>query len=261
MVGFSEAMAEEVKAESFMDKIEEKIHGQHDSPPAPEAVHHEKSGGGGSPRSLKDKVFRLFGRERSVHHVFGGGKLADIFLWRDKKLSGGILGGATVMWFLFELLEYHLLTLVAHVLIVAIAAFFLWSNALTIIKKSPPKIPEIQIPEKPFLQIVSALTFEVNRGLVVIRDIASGKDLKQFLSVIAGLWVVSILGKSFNFLTLAYIAIVLLFSVPVFYEKYDHKIDPLAEKAMFEIKKQYAVFDAKVLSKIPRGALKGKKMI
>ena len=43
------------------------------------------------------------------------------------------------------------------------------------------------------------------------------------------------------------------------YEKYEDKIDPFAEKAMHEIKKQYAVFDAKVLSKIPRGPLKEKK--
>lgn len=61
--------------------------------------------------------------------------VADVFLWRDKKLSGGILGGATVMWFLFEFLECHLLTLVAHSLIVGIGALFLWSNALAFINK------------------------------------------------------------------------------------------------------------------------------
>lgn len=61
--------------------------------------------------------------------------VADVFLWRDKKLSGGILGGATVMWFLFEYLECHLLTLVAYSLIVGIAALFLWSNALAFINK------------------------------------------------------------------------------------------------------------------------------
>jgi len=44
----------------------------------------------------------------------------------------------------------------------------------------------------------------------------------------------------------------------VLYEKYEDKIDPLAEKAVIEIKKQYVVFDAKVLSKIPLGALKAK---
>ena len=51
----------------------------------------------------------------------------------------------------------------------------------------------------------------------------------------------------------------MLHTVPVLYEKYEDKVDPFAEKAMHEIKKQYAVFDAKVLSKIPRGPLKEKK--
>lgn len=53
-------------------------------------------------------------------------------------------------------------------------------------------------------------------------------------------------------------AFVLLHTVPVLYEKYEDQIDSLAEKAMMEIKKQYAVFDEKVLSKIPRG-MKDKK--
>jgi hypothetical protein len=48
-------------------------------------------------------------------------------------------------------------------------------------------------------------------------------------------------------------------TVPVLYEKYDDHVDLFAEKALAEIKKQYAVFDAKVLSKIPRGPLKYKK--
>lgn len=51
----------------------------------------------------------------------------------------------------------------------------------------------------------------------------------------------------------------LLHTVPVFYEKYEDHVDKFAEKATIEIKKQYAVFDAKVLSKIPKGPLKEKK--
>jgi hypothetical protein len=53
---------------------------------------------------------------------------------------------------------------------------------------------------------------------------------------------------------------VLLHTVPVLYEKFEDKIDPLAEKAMIEIKRQYAVFDAKVLSKIPVASLKAKRV-
>lgn len=54
-------------------------------------------------------------------------------------------------------------------------------------------------------------------------------------------------------------AFVLLHTVPVLYEKYEDKIDPFAEKASIEIKKRYAVFDEKVLSKILKGPLKDKK--
>ncbi|CAN0841176.1 Reticulon-like protein B3 [Linum grandiflorum] len=183
-----------------MEKISEKIHGggsddsSSDTKAAPD-----------SPSSMKSKIYRLFGREQPVHKVLGGGKPADVFLWRNKKISTGVLGGATAAWVLFELLEYHLLTLVCHALILALAVLFLWSNACTFINKSPPRIPEVHIPEDPFLQLVSALRIEVNRGLVSLRDIASGRELKKFLFVIAGLWFLSIVGSWCNFLTLFYI--------------------------------------------------------
>lgn len=54
-------------------------------------------------------------------------------------------------------------------------------------------------------------------------------------------------------------AFFLLHTVPVLYEKYEDQMDDFSEKATIEIKKQYAVFDEKVLSKIPRGLLKDKK--
>ena len=47
-----------------------------------------------------------------------------------------------------------------------------------------------------------------------------------------------------------------MFVLPLLYEKYDDQVDAYAEKAMIEIKKQYAVLEDNVLSKIPRGPLK-----
>ncbi|KAL5718760.1 Reticulon-like protein B2 [Ranunculus cassubicifolius] len=255
-----------VKSESLMEKINEKIHGDDSSSSSSSDSDNEKKekkekseSSSSSPSSLQSGINRLFGRQKSVHKVFGGGKPADVFLWRNKKISAGVLGGATAIWVLFELLEYHLLTLVCHCLIFSLAILFLWSNATTYIKKSPPKIPNVQLPENTVVEVASALRKEINCAFSVLRDIASGRDLKKFLSVVAGLWVLSIVGGWCNFITLVYIAFVLLHTLPVFYEKYEDQVDTYAEKAMHEIKKQYAVFDAKVLSKIPRGPLKSKK--
>ncbi|KAF6154549.1 hypothetical protein GIB67_027822 [Kingdonia uniflora] len=247
---------EDVKSESFIEKITEKLHG-HDSSSSSDSDNDKPS----SPSGVTSAISRLFGRKKPVYHVFGGGKPADVFLWRNKKISAGVLGGATAMWVLFELLEYHLLTLVCHLLILSLAVLFLWSNASSFINKSPPRIPDVRLPEEPVMQSAAALRVEINRGLSVLRDIASGRDLKKFLAVIAGLWVLSIVGSCCNFLTLVYIVFVLLHTVPVLYEKYEDQVDAFAEKVMHEMKKQYVVFDAKVLSKIPRGPLKDKKKL
>jgi len=49
--------------------------------------------------------------------------------------------------------------------------------------RSPLHIPEVHIPEDVVLQLASGLRIEINRGFTVLRDIASGRDLKKFLLV------------------------------------------------------------------------------
>ncbi|CAA3014941.1 reticulon B2 [Olea europaea subsp. europaea] len=241
---------EEEKKEELMEKISDKFHG-HDSSTSDDEDEKKSS--------TKAKVHRIFGREKSVHKTLGGGKLADVFLWRDKKVSAGVLGGATAIWVLFDVLEYNLLTLVCHGLILALVILFLWSNASTFIKKSPPRIPDVNIPEKPVLKFASAWRIEINRAFSTLREIASGRDLKKFLSVsgpstsnleaITNLVISSaFLANCCDFLTVVYISTVFLCTVPVLYEKYGDKVDSFAEKAISELKKQYAVLDDKVLN-------------
>ncbi|KAK1392276.1 Reticulon-like protein B2 [Heracleum sosnowskyi] len=246
----------EPKVESVLEKITEKLHGD-DSCTSDSDDDKKES----TMEAVKNKVYRILGRDKPIHNVLGGGKPADIFLWRNKKISAGVLGFATAIWVLFELIEYHLLTLVCHAIILTLAVLFLWSNVSTFIKKSPPKYPEVFLPEDVVLGVAGALRIEINRAFAILRDVAAGKDLKKFLMVIAGLWFFSILGSCWNFLTLFYMSFVMLHTVPVLYEKYEDKVDALAEKAEAELRKRYAEFNVKVLSKIPRGPLKDKKVL
>uniref|UniRef100_A0ACD5VJT2 Uncharacterized protein n=1 Tax=Avena sativa TaxID=4498 RepID=A0ACD5VJT2_AVESA len=245
--------------ESMMDKISDKLHGDSSSSSSDSDDDKKKGSSSSAAAAAKAKIYRLFGREKPVHAVLGGGKPADLVLWRNKKISGGVLAGATAIWLLFEVMEYHLLTLLGHCLILSLATLFLWSNACTFINKSPPNIPEVKIPEDMIVNIARSLRYEINRGFSTLRDIGQGRDLKKFLIVVAGLWVLSVLGSCCNFLTLSYIVFVVLYTVPVLYEKYDDKVDAFGEKAMIELKKYYAIVDEKYLSKIPKGPLKNKK--
>uniref|UniRef100_A0A0E0JNQ1 Reticulon-like protein n=1 Tax=Oryza punctata TaxID=4537 RepID=A0A0E0JNQ1_ORYPU len=252
-------MAEHKEEQSMMEKLSEKLHGDSSSSSSDSDDDKKGSSSSSAAAAMKAKIYRLFGRERPVHAVLGGGKPADLVLWRNKKISGGVLAGATAIWLLFEIMEYHLLTLVCHCLILSLAVLFLWSNASTFIHKSPPNIPEVKIPEDLTVNIALSLRYEINRGLATLREIGHGRDLKKFLIVIAGLWILSVLGSSCNFLTLFYIVFVALYTVPVLYEKYEDKIDAFGEKAEIELKKYYALFEEKCLSKIPKGPLKDKK--
>jgi hypothetical protein len=55
--------------------------------------------------------------------------VADIMLWRDRNLSAGILAGATLIWFLFDVAEYNLVTLLCHIALLGMLVLFIWSNA------------------------------------------------------------------------------------------------------------------------------------
>ena len=205
------------------------------------------------------RSFRLLAEDTSVHKALGGGKTADVLLWKDKKTTAVVIGGTTVMWILFEVLDYHLLTLISHVMIGVLAILFLWSKATTFIKKSPPDIPVVQIPEDVAVNVVRAFRNDVNRALHLFREIAMGHDLKKFLGLIAALWILSEVGSCCDFLTLIYVAVLMLHTVPILYDKYQDKVDHFAGKAHTEACKHYEVLDTKVLSKIPRGPAKTKK--
>ncbi|KAJ0475923.1 hypothetical protein HanHA300_Chr13g0471231 [Helianthus annuus] len=175
---------------------------------------------------------------------------ADLLLWRNKKKSAGVLGFATIIWALFEMIEYHLLSLLCHILILVLGVHFLWSNTLNFIYKCP-EFPQVALDEDTVLEAASVLRHEINNALEVLREIASGKDLKEFLAVIAGLWIVSIAGSCCSLLTLVYTSFVLLHTVPLLYERHKEKADEYLEKAEAELKKQCEGLQEKVLSKIP----------
>lgn len=62
---------EETKGESLLEKISEKIHDHHSSSSSSSDSDNEKPS---SSPTINSKIFRIFGREKPVHKVFGGGK-------------------------------------------------------------------------------------------------------------------------------------------------------------------------------------------
>lgn len=210
--------------------------------------------------SVSAQMNRLFGREKPVHRVLGGGKSADVLLWRNKKISASVLTGATAIWVLFEWLNYHLLSLLFFTLVLGMLALFLWSNASGLFNRTPSKVPRLRLPEELFVNIGVTIGAEINRFLGFLQNVSTGGNLKQFLMVILSLWAAAVIGSWCSFLTVIYIGFVGAHTLPVLYERYEDQVDSFVYGLLDQLQHHYRKIDSSVLSRIPKGNFKGKKI-
>ncbi|WOH03389.1 hypothetical protein DCAR_0622786 [Daucus carota subsp. sativus] len=202
---------------------------------------------------------QLFSRERSVHALLGGGQVADVLLWRDRKVSSAIMAAVTVAWFLFEVVEYNFITLLCHIFITSMLVIFIWSTAADLFNWAPPQIPKIVLQDSSFRDV--ALTFHIkfNQLLSTFIYIACGNNLKLFAMAVLLLWLVSLIGNYISSLNLLFLGILSLETLPFLYERYQKEVDYFGGKVYRKMRKIYKKFDSTVLDKIPRGPINGKK--
>ncbi|RWR85791.1 reticulon-like protein B8 [Cinnamomum micranthum f. kanehirae] len=210
-------------------------------------------------KSVSAKMNKLFGRQKPLHNLLGGGKSADVLLWRNKKISLGVLASATAIWILFEWLNYNFLTLVCFALAVGMLVQFVWTNASGLLNRSSSKVPRLVLPNELFVNIGATVGTEINRFLQFLQDVASGRNLKQFIVVVASLWVAAIISSWCNFLTVVYVGFVAAHTLPVLYERYEDQVDSFVYNMLGQLQNQYKKLDKGVLSKIPKGNVRAKK--
>ncbi|KAF7034641.1 hypothetical protein CFC21_045628 [Triticum aestivum] len=196
---------------------------------------------------------RLFGRERPVHAALGGREAADIILWRRPKVSASILGAATAAWALFEVAEYHFLTLACYAAMIAMLTFFIWTNASAFMNLPVPRIPETILSERTAKQVILGLHRRLTWFVHRLYAIACGEDIKKFIMTVVSLYIASVVATCFSSLTLLYLVVLCTMTVPALYERYEHEVDHLVATGARDVRTHFAKMDSGVLRKIPRG--------
>lgn len=246
-------MPEKITAENLLSSIMETLADNAPKHKASSFFELERS------NSVSDQINRLFGREKPVHKILGGGKSADVLLWRNKKISASVLTCATAIWVIFEFLNYHLLSMVFFSLVLGMVTQFAWSNASSLLNRAPSKAPRLRLSEELFVNIGVFVGSEVNRFLGFLQDVACGGNLKQFLMIVFGLWAAAVIGSWCNFLTVVYIGFVAAHTLPVLYERYDDQVDNFIYKLLNQLRRHYRKIDYNLLNRIPKRNLKKKK--
>ncbi|KAA8541289.1 hypothetical protein F0562_025252 [Nyssa sinensis] len=203
---------------------------------------------------------KLFGRQRPIHEILGGGKVADVFLWKDKRVSTALLTGIGVIWFLFEVVEYNFVTLLCHIFITTMLVVFIWSKGAEIFKWPAPRIPGIILHESTFREVTSIFHAKFNQFLSNFLYIACGNDPKLFFLAIVSLWIVSVFGNYISSVNLLFFSLLCLETLPFLYDRYQDQVDYFAGRVNRQMRQTYKKFDSEFLQKIPRGPVKEKKI-
>ncbi|VFQ60041.1 unnamed protein product [Cuscuta campestris] len=190
--------------------------------------------------------------------MLGGGNVADLLLWKNKQVSAAMVIGVTLVWFLLEVEEFTVVSLLSYLSIFAMALLFLWSTASSLFDIwSPPDLEDVAIPES----TIKWLFGKLNKFLLTFYEVASGKDLRKFILAITVLWILSVIGNYFNFLNLVYTGFICLATIPAIYERYESDVNRLASKGYEDFKVLYEKSGLKAqFDKIPKKPLKQRKI-
>ncbi|CAN4107753.1 unnamed protein product [Withania somnifera] len=198
-------------------------------------------------------------RQSFVHHAFGGGRVADVLLWRRWHAGVTLLVSSTALWFLFERAGYYVLTFVADVMLLLVAILFFWAKSASLLNRPFPPIPDLEVHEESVVKAADMMRVWINHVLMIAHDIAIGGNLKLFIKVSLVLWLISYVGSFFSLLTFIYMGILFSLSVPLLYDKYQGQIDDKLIIAQKIIQTQYRKIDDNVLKKFSRSSNKEKK--
>ncbi|ESR49148.1 reticulon-like protein B16 [Citrus sinensis] len=149
--------------------------------------------------------FKLLNRHGTVHQFMGGGRTADVLLWKRRRVSFGVIVVATVAWLIFERSGLPFLSVCSDVLLLLIVLMFFRANFAAFRNKQLESLPELEVSEEMVNNAAASFRVKINYLLLMAHDITVGKDFRLFFQVVAYLWLLSAIGSYFSFFTLAYI--------------------------------------------------------
>ncbi|XP_059595125.1 reticulon-like protein B12 isoform X1 [Vitis vinifera] len=196
----------------------------------------------------------------SVSTTMKWSRVADVMLWRQKNLTVGILLVTLAAWVVFELSGYTLLSLVSSVFLLLVSILFLWAKSAAILNRPAPPLPNLYLSEEIVNEVAAFIRTRTNTLLQVSQDIALGKDSRMFFKVAAYLWLISVVGGLTDFLTLGYISLVIVLTVPALYERYEDYIDRYVMMGYRKLQLLYMKLDEECISKVQKWILEKRKL-
>uniref|UniRef100_A0A0H2UHX1 Reticulon n=1 Tax=Rattus norvegicus TaxID=10116 RepID=A0A0H2UHX1_RAT len=175
-------------------------------------------GGGGSPGACPALGAKSCGSSCAVH---------DLIFWRDVKKTGFVFGTTLIM--LLSLAAFSVISVVSYLILALLSvtiSFRVYKSVIQAVQKSEEGHPfkayldvDITLSSEAFHSYMNAAMVHVNKALKLIIRLFLVEDLVDSLKLAVFMWLMTYVGAVFNGITLLILAELLVFSVPIVYEK------------------------------------------
>ncbi|XP_035118938.1 reticulon-3 isoform X3 [Callithrix jacchus] len=157
----------------------------------------------------------------------------DLIFWRDVKKTGFVFGTTLIM--LLSLAAFSVISVVSYLILALLSvtiSFRVYKSVIQAVQKSEEGHPfkayldvDITLSSEAFHNYMNAAMVHINRALKLIIRLFLVEDLVDSLKLAVFMWLMTYVGAVFNGITLLILAELLIFSVPIVYEKYKTQID------------------------------------
>ncbi|XP_043827640.1 reticulon-3 isoform X2 [Dromiciops gliroides] len=198
--------------------------------------------------------------EHTLTRLLTNFSVHDLIFWRDVKKTGLVFGTTLIM--LLSLAAFSVISVASYLILALLSVtitFRVYKSVIQAVQKSEEGHPfkayldvDIALSSEAFHNYVNAAMVHVNKALKLIIRLFLVEDLVDSLKLAVFMWLMTYVGAVFNGITLLILAELLVFSVPIVYEKYKTQIDHYVGIA----REQTKAVVAKIQAKLPGVAKK-----
>ncbi|KAH0939535.1 hypothetical protein HID58_006996 [Brassica napus] len=151
--------------------------------------------------------------------------VADLCVWKNKIKSGITFVIATHTWYQLVIMETRLVPFLCSTLLVLMLLLFIW------VKRAPTP-EEIKQKDSPVRTLFSEIEGLLLMLYEIVYEIAYEEDMKTLLWAILFVAIIYTLGSYISLLTVIYICLVCLMTIPVLYLLFQEVVDNFIEDVL-----------------------------
>lgn len=173
--------------------------------------------------------------KHQVKIPFVSQKVEDLIMWRDPKKTGVFVGTATMVFLFFYFLKMPLVSLVLYSAGTFVLLVTVWSRFGQSVGKPMPDLPaplrDGALSETDFRAYADRMKPHVDKALGISNEVITCRDLTKNVKMCLGFFVAGKLLAYMSPISIAFLFVVIAFSVPKIYETHKDKIDEHVIKA------------------------------